>query len=200
MGEQCCGRDGAPPTCDDGRTLRTERLVLRPWRESDIDALIAINDDPEVEANTSSVTLPYTREKAIEAFEKFARMTSDGTGVLRAWCLAGEDVPRGGVGLMMNPKDNHAELGYSTARTHRRGGYTTEACAAMLGWGFEDMRLHRVFARHFTYNPASERVMDKLGMRFEGVQREHGKKGDAYVDLCCHAILGREWREARTRT
>lgn len=185
--------DAAALSRDDGRTLHTARLVLRPWRASDLDALVRINDDPDVEANTSSVTLPYTREKAQEALDKFARMASDGTGITRAWCLRGTDEPLGGVGLMISARDNHAEIGYSTHRDHRKGGLTTEACVAMLDWAFGDLGFHRVFARHFTYNPASERVMDKLGMTFEGVQREHGKKGETYVDLCCHAILRREW-------
>lgn len=166
---------------------------MRPWRTTDLDALVRLNDDPEIERNTSSVTLPYTREKGLEALEKFARMATEGAGMTRAWMLAGTDEPLGGVGLILNAKDNNAELGYSTHRDHRRGGYTTEACAAMLDWAFGDLGLHRVFARHFTWNPSSERVMDKLGMRPEGVQREHGKKGDTYVDLCCHAILAREW-------
>jgi len=172
---------------------------LRPWRESDLDALVLLNDDPEIERNTSSITLPYTREKGLEALEKFARMAADGTGVVRAWCVAGSDEPVGGVALMLNAKDNNAELGYSTRRDHRGGGYTTEACAAMLEWGFGDLGLHRVFARHFTWNPASERIMDKLGMVFEGVQREHGRKGERYIDLCCHAILAREWSARRGR-
>jgi ribosomal-protein-alanine N-acetyltransferase len=191
----------ATPThlIDDGRTLRTERLVLRPWRPSDLDAIVRLNDDPEIERNTSSVTLPYTREKGLEALEKFARMGADGTGLTRAWCLAGIDEPVGGVGLILNAKDNNAELGYSTRRDHRRGGYTTEACGAMLDWAFGDLGLHRVFARHFTWNPASERVMGKLGMVFEGVQREHGKKGDTYIDLCCHAILAREWKASERK-
>lgn len=167
---------------------------MRPWRESDLDALVRLNDDPEIERNTSSVTLPYTREKGLEALAKFSRMASDGSGLTRAWCLSGSDEPVGGVGLILHAKDNNAELGYSTRRDHRKGGYTTEACAAMLEWAFGDLGLHRVFARHFTWNPASERVMDRLGMIQEGVQREHGRKGDTYVDMCCHAILAREWK------
>ncbi|MBX3367309.1 MAG: GNAT family N-acetyltransferase [Phycisphaeraceae bacterium] len=186
----------APPPhfIDDGRTLRTERLALRPWQESDLEAIVALNDDPEIERNTTSVTLPYTREKGMEALAKFARSGADGTGITRAWCLVGSNEPVGGIGLMLNAKDNNAELGYSTRRDHRKAGYTTEACAAMLDWAFGDLGLHRVFARHFTWNPASERVMDNLGMLHEGVQREHGKKGDLYLDLCCHAILAREWK------
>ena len=186
------GCEASPPTRDDGRTLHTERLVLRPWRESDLDALVRLNDDPEIAANTCSVTLPYTREKAIEALEKFERSAREGTGITRAWCLRGTDEPVGGVGLMLTTRDNHAELGYSTRSDHRGNGLTTEACRAMVAWAFGELGLHRVFARHFTFNQPSERVMDKLGMRHEGVQREHGKKGDAYLDLCCHWILRRE--------
>lgn len=183
---------------DDGRTLQTERLVLRPWCENDIEAMIFLNDDPEVAANTCSISLPYTRESALKSLEKFARFREEGTGIVRAWCLKGSDVPVGGVGLILDVGNNHAELGYSTARTHRCAGYTTEACRALMAWGFADpacggLGLHRVYARHFTRNPASERVMEKLGMTFEGVQREHGYKDGAYLDLCCHAILRREW-------
>ena len=173
---------------------------MRPWRDSDLDVLVDLNDDPEIERNTSSITLPYTREKGLEALEKFARMGADGSGIVRAWCIGDSDLPVGGVALILNAKDNNAELGYSTHRGHRRGGYTTEACIAMLDWGFGDLGLHRVFARHFTWNPGSERIMDKLGMTFEGVQREHGKKGETYIDLCCHAILAREWKAGEWKT
>lgn len=186
--------EGATSPCvDDGRVIRTSRLVLRPWRDTDIDALIRINDDPLVAANTCSITLPYTREKALEGLAKFARVTAEGTGFVRAWCLAGEDEPRGGVGLTIDRTHNNAELGYSTASTHRSGGYTTEACRAMLDHAFRVLGLHRVYARHFVGNVASERVMEKLGMRPEGVQRGHTKKGDVYHDLCGHGILRHEW-------
>jgi RimJ/RimL family protein N-acetyltransferase len=68
-------------------------------------------------------------------------------------------------------------------------GYATEASAALIAYGFDELGLNRVLARHITRNPASGRVMSKLGMRPEGVMREHIMKGDEPEDIAIYAIL-----------
>ena len=73
----------------------------------------------------------------------------------------------------------------------------TEAATAVLDYGFEDLELHRIHARHFTRNPASGRVLDKLGMVYEGTQREHVKKGEGFEDVANYGILRREWEGQR---
>jgi RimJ/RimL family protein N-acetyltransferase len=65
----------------------------------------------------------------------------------------------------------------------------------MLRYGFQDLSLHRIFASHFGHNPASGRVVRKLGMRNEGCQREHLRKWDRFVDSELYGILRQEWED-----
>jgi len=76
-------------------------------------------------------------------------------------------------------------------------GYATEAAREMLRFGFEDLGLHRIFASHFKHNPASGRILNKLGMRHEGCQREHLVKWDQFVDSEQYGILCHEWKNSK---
>ena len=63
-----------------------------------------------------------------------------------------------------------------------------------MRYGFEDLGLHRIFASHFKHNPASGRILQKLGMQHEGCQREHLRKWDQWVDSELYGILRHEWQ------
>jgi RimJ/RimL family protein N-acetyltransferase len=82
----------------------------------------------------------------------------------------------------------------------RRGGlgwerrfYCTEAAQALLHYAFTDLELVRVHAGHFARNPASGRVMQKIGMTKEGCRRQHVKKWDKLEDLELYGVLKQEW-------
>ncbi|HKB78454.1 MAG TPA: GNAT family protein, partial [Thermoanaerobaculia bacterium] len=78
-------------------------------------------------------------------------------------------------------------------------GYATEAAGAVVRFGFESLSLNRIFACHFVRNPASGRVLRKLGMQHEGTMRQHVRKWDEYVDLEYYAILHQDYiRRAET--
>jgi ribosomal-protein-alanine N-acetyltransferase len=68
-----------------------------------------------------------------------------------------------------------------------------------MDFGFEALDLHRIEARHFLRNPASGKVMVKLGMQPEGVERDWAMKGDRFESLAVYSILEHEWRGARDR-
>lgn len=99
----------------------------------------------------------------------------------------------GAIGLEAKPDHGRAEIGYWVGVPYWNRGYVTEAARAVLGFGFESLGLHRIFAMHFTRNPASGRVMQKLGMKHEGTLREHEKKWDVFVDCEVYGILHSEW-------
>lgn len=65
----------------------------------------------------------------------------------------------------------------------------------MLCYGFEALKLHRIFASHFEHNPTSGKVLGKLGMRHEGCQRQHILKWDRFVDSELYGILREEWEK-----
>ena len=93
------------------------------------------------------------------------------------------------------PEHARAELGYWVGVPYWNRGVATEAARALVAFGFGALGLHRVQARHLTRNPASGRVMQKLGMRLEGVHREAVRKWDRFEDLAMYAVLAREWRD-----
>ncbi|WP_263878934.1 GNAT family N-acetyltransferase [Paenibacillus sp. PSB04] len=87
---------------------------------------------------------------------------------------------------------DHGELAYWIGKPYSNHGYCTEAAKGIVRYAFEEMRLNRVFARHFGKNPASGKVMAKVGMKYEGTLRQHAKKQGKYEDLVYYGLLKEE--------
>jgi RimJ/RimL family protein N-acetyltransferase len=102
----------------------------------------------------------------------------------------------GTVGLLIDREDQRAELGYWIGKPYWNQGYCTEAARAAIDFGFEQLGLNRIYAHHFVRNPASGRVLQKLGMSYEGRLRQHVRKWDAFEDLELYAVLKDQWRPA----
>ena len=83
-------------------------------------------------------------------------------------------------------------MGYWIGVPYWNKGYCSEAAKALIGYGFDELGLNRVFAEHMVRNPASGRVMEKAGMTYEGTLRQHVKKWDRYEDLKVYGILRTE--------
>jgi [ribosomal protein S5]-alanine N-acetyltransferase len=171
-------------------TLETQRLKLRPYSEADIAELLPLIGRREVAATTLRIPHPYTEQDA-RAF--LAMMDEDRARLWLAITLRTDGRQIGGIGLTLDQPHQHAELGYWLGLQHWGKGYATEAAREMLRYGFENLRLHRIFASHFKHNPNSGRILAKLGMRHEGCQREHLSKWDQFVDSELYGILRREW-------
>ncbi len=90
---------------------------------------------------------------------------------------------------MIESDHRHAELGYWIGVPYWGNGYATEAATAMVKYGFGTLGLHRIFAGHFTNNPASAGVLRKIGMRHEGCQRAHILKWGKFLDLEMYGML-----------
>ena len=90
-----------------------------------------------------------------------------------------------------------AELGYWIGVPYWGNGYATEAAREMLDYGFETLKLNRIFASHFKPNAASGRILRKLGMLHEGCQREHIRKWDQFIDSELYGMLRRDWENSR---
>ncbi len=102
----------------------------------------------------------------------------------------------GAISLMGLVKGHQAELGYWIGTPYWRNGYCTEAARVVLRHAFGDLALVRVYASHFTRNPASGHVLKKVGMRQEGCRRQHVKKWDKIEDIELYGILKHEWEAA----
>jgi [ribosomal protein S5]-alanine N-acetyltransferase len=95
----------------------------------------------------------------------------------------------GAIGLGIEMQHSRAELGYWIGVSFWGDGYATEAGREVVRFAFEELRLNRVYAFHFTRNPASGRVLEKIGMVSEGVRRAHTLKGSEYLDNEAYGIL-----------
>jgi RimJ/RimL family protein N-acetyltransferase len=172
-------------------TLETARLKLRPYSEADIAELVALIGARKVAATTLRIAHPYTEQDA----RAFLALAQEPGKIWLATTLRSDGRQIGGVGLRVEDPHQHAELGYWLGVPYWRQGYATEAACEMLRYGFVELGLHRIFASHFRHNPASGRILVKLGMRYEGCQREHLRKWDQFVDSELYGVLRQEWKD-----
>lgn len=173
-------------------TLETPRLTLRELTLADAPDIFAYASDPEVARSSiweAHATLADTR-----AFIRFAR-NHYAAGEPGPWGLVERASGRviGSCGLALAAHHFRAELGYALARAHWGQGLATEAAAAVVRYGFTALGLHRIEARCRTDNLASERVMQKLGMTYEGALREQAFIKGEFITTRVYGLLRREW-------
>lgn len=172
--------------------LETPRLILRALTQADAPDLFAYASDAAVARTTTWA--PHATLEDTRAFIRFAR-NHYAAGEPGPWGITtrADGLVIGTVGLAPAAHHRRAELGYALARSHWGSGLATEAAAAVLRYAFEPLDLRRVMARCRVDNAASERVMQKLGMTYEGTLREHMLVKGAFVTLKVYGILRPEW-------
>jgi RimJ/RimL family protein N-acetyltransferase len=145
--------------------LRTDRLLLRQWRESDLEPWAEFSADPEVMRHFPST---HTREQS-EALARdlFYGIEERGWG-LWAVEVIGDAPFIGFVGLSVPGFEAHftpaVEVGWRLGREHWGHGYATEAARASLAFGFDELGLEEIVAMTTVENLRSRRVMERLGM------------------------------------
>ncbi len=190
--------------------LYTPRLCLRPLSLADASRIQHLAGDPRIAATTARVPHPYTlpvAEKLIASHDPNAAL---GTEFVFAITLPGTRTPGRErdpndtgfligvieIGIDQDPDQRRGTLGYWIGVPFWNKGFATEAARAMLAFGFSRRHLHRIDARHLALNPASGRVMEKVGMTREGLLRAHFFKQGEYHDIVQYGILHEEWQRA----
>lgn len=181
------------PSTKNRPTLETERLVLRPFALSDAPRVQLLAGDRAVAATTKNIPHPYEDGMAKTWISLHQERFDKGEDVVFAIVLKAGGELIGAIGLVLKLNQENAELGYWIGKPFWGQGYCTEAGRGVLKYAFTELRLHRVHAHHFSNNPASGRVMQKLGMRHEGCLRQHVKKWDTFFDVEAYGILGSEF-------
>jgi [ribosomal protein S5]-alanine N-acetyltransferase len=182
----------------DQPTLTTKRLTLRPFILDDAWDVEGLAGMREIADTTLNIPHPYPVGAATRWIESHGPACAAGTGVVYAIVETSNGKLVGAVSLMqMHREHRRAELGYWIAVDHWNKGFATEASAAILDFGFKSLGLHRIESRHFVRNPASGKVMQKLGMQQEGIERDSAKKWDRYESLVRYSILESEWKARR---
>jgi len=167
----------------------TERLTLRPLELRDGEAMERLAGDREVADTALNIPHPYPQGSAVGFIQARHEAAARGDGYSFAVTLTEEEGLIGVVGLHVHKPHHMAELAYWIGKPHWRNGYCTEAAARVVRFAFEELGLNRVFAAAMTRNPASYKVMEKIGMQPEGILRQHIRKGDVYEDVTYYGLL-----------
>lgn len=144
--------------------LQSERLLLRQFTPEDAQHFHDLNLDPAVIRFTGDP--PFESVEAARQFlENYDQYERFGYG---RWAVihrqAGEWL--GWCGLKFHPDTGETDLGYRFFQKHWGKGYATESALACLDFGFANLHLHRIVGRAMKDNPASIRVLEKIGMRY----------------------------------
>jgi RimJ/RimL family protein N-acetyltransferase len=170
--------------------LRDGELLLRPWTEDDVDALIAGCNDPEVAHWIPTIPHPYTREDALAFIRGEVRPEHQALAIE----LSGQVV--GGIGIGLNSHEYRATMGYWVAAEARGQGICTRALRLLTRHALEELELQRVDLVTDPDNLASQRVAEKVGFQREGVFRAHLRHPDGRIrDSVMFSLLPGELRE-----
>jgi len=175
-------------------SLDTPRLLLRRLTLDDAQDVFGYASDPEVARYTT-----WQSHGTIDDTMIFLNgaMTLYANGQVSPWGVEHKQDRRviGTCGYVYwLPRHARAEIAYAIGRRYWNQGLMTEAVREIIAFGFRVMQLNRIEARCDVPNIASARVMEKVGMTFEGVLRQHMFSKGVYVDLKLYSILRREWR------
>ena len=176
--------------------LHTQRLLIRNFTASDLEAFLAYRNDPDV-AKYQSWSLPYPREKAQalirEMQDVHAPKVDDWLQLAIELKETGELI--GDLAFVIKADDaRQAIIGFTIASAHQKKGYVTEAVTVLLDYLFEDIDMHRVIADCDTENIGSWKTLEKLGFRREAHFVESLLVGNEYTSEYHYGLLQREWR------
>lgn len=178
-------------------TIETSRLTLRFFDLDDAADVQRLAGAREVADTTLSIPHPYEDGMAEQWIARHKAEYEEETGVVFAIVLRDALQLIGAIGLTIDRSAGKAELGYWIGKSFWSQGFCTEAAGAVLDFGFTTLGLNRISARHFARNPASGRVMEKLGMLKEGTARQDKIKWGNFEDLVLYGILRNEWSAER---
>ncbi len=188
------------PPFPDLPEIKTPRLLLRKLTLADAADLLAYASDPQVSRYTSwdqHASIADAHRFINWALERYQRKQEAPWGIE----LKSDEKLIGTIGFTdYVPHNERAEVNYAIAAKYWGQGLTPEALEHTLAFGFTALQLHRIEARCMPENTSSARVMEKVGMKYEGTMRHALRAKNAWHDLQLYAILRTEWPPASTPT
>ncbi len=186
--------------------LKSERLLLRPLAETDSDVAIELFTDPAV---IRYVCETYTEQQVVEELPKYTKRCAG--GCIGAWCVV-ERATQEKLGMAIllplpieeddrnwdfvvgdDVPDCEIEIGYILKKSAWGKGYATEATKRLLKFAFEETPLEELVATTNSENTASQRVLEKSGLVYEGMRRAYA------VDCPGYRITRQQWLENSQR-
>ena len=173
------------------KTIETERLILRPFVMEDAEAMYRnwASDDQV----TKHLTWPTHASVEVSRMVLQDWTSHYGESDFYNWAIILKEngpEPIGSIAVVhIDARIDGAAMGYCMSRIHWRKGIMAEALTALIDFLFDEVGFNRIEADHDPRNPASGRVMEKSGMRHEGIMRQAGVSNQGIIDVSRWAIL-----------
>lgn len=168
--------------------LEGEKVNLRTVEEEDLEFIRNTYNHPEVR-NSINSRKPANLEQEKEFF-KDTVSNDESTQLL----ICSEEEPVGLISLSPKNEPRVAEIGLWLHPEHHGNGYGTEASRLMIDYGFKETTYHRIYARVYESNKASQHIWEKIGFQKEGELREQIYRNGEFEDTYIYGILENEWR------
>ncbi|WP_240647694.1 GNAT family N-acetyltransferase [Paenibacillus nanensis] len=175
--------------------MQTSRLTLRLLKPGDAEAMETLLQEKDIASTTLGIPHPYPSGAAASFIQLRQDAAAKGDGYSFAVLDSASSAFMGVIGLHINKNHNHAELGYWIGKPYWGYGYCTEAVKGVMDFAFRELKLNRLYAAALTRNPASYKVMEKSGMKHEGVFRQHLLKWEVYEDVTHYGLLRSEYEQ-----
>ncbi len=176
-------------------TLRVDELTLRPWRGTDVDAVVDAYRDPDIQRwHVRSMSYDEARAWIASWPDRWRAETG------ARWAIADEQalVGRDGLGAI-SLGEGAAAIAYWTLPAARGRNIAARAVRTVSAWMFSSVGLHRIELNHSTLNTASCRIAAKAGFGYEGTKREQGLHHDGWHDMHLHARLASDADDVTAR-
>ena len=166
--------------------ISSERLILRPIVIEDLEVIQNYSIDTEwhrfLDFHTKESVEEFVTKAVNSPWEEHARFS-----------IMFDNHMVGGVGLYIEMKEKRAEIGYSLSKNYWGKGIIPEAVTRVIKYGFEEMKLEKIFAQTDLRNTPSQAVMKKMNMTNEGTFRKHSIAQNKRRDIVYYSILKSEW-------
>ena len=176
--------------------IQTSRLLFRNFTADDYDAVHVYASDPVVTRYTAFG--PNTPEQTRGFLQLVSGESSQADRANYSFALIHKETNGliGSCGLMRSDTNGpQYSFGYALHKGWWRQGLASEATAALVKFGFGELRAHRLWAHVFLGNTASEKLLQKLGLRYEGCTLQSFFVRNAWHDLQTFAMLRSEWEK-----
>jgi len=167
--------------------FKSKEFNLRWLKPNDAKNIYEKIQDEQIFKYITSIPQPYTLQNAKDFIKKSLEKLEKKEGY--EFVIEIDNELQGVIGLAIKKEHNKAELGYWISKDMRGKGIVTSAVKQIIKYGFNKLKLKRIYARFLDNNTSSERVMQKVGMTKEGVMKKASLHQGKYHDKTMYAII-----------
>lgn len=162
--------------------IKTKNFTLRFFKKGDEISLAKNLNNKDVSKTLSAVPYPYNLIHAKHFIKKNIAAYKKRNPKSIIFAIDINKEAAGGIGILSIKYGHKAKLGYWLSRKYWGKGIMTEAVKIASNFAFKELKLKRLYAQVFSFNPASEKVLEKNGFLLEGFLKKNIKKGKKFID------------------